>query len=57
MSAAAFALVSVWLGFIALGVVLALIAAVTFVALREPDLTRRTLPAEEMERSPSRAPA
>ena len=57
MSAAAFALVSVWLGFIALGVVLALIAAVTFVALREPDLTRRTLPAEEVERSPSRAPA
>jgi MFS family permease len=57
MSAAAFALVSLSLGFVVLGVVLAAIGALTFVALREPDLSQAPRATEERERAPSRAPA
>jgi len=57
MSAAAFSLVSLSLGFVALGVPLAAIAAVVFLALREPDVSERRRTVEESEPAPSRAPA
>lgn len=57
MSAALFATVSLSLGFIVLGLVLGATAIVTFVALREPDLTAQRSRAEEREQSPTRAPA
>lgn len=60
MSAAAFAALSLELGFLSLAAVLVGVAVVTFTALREPDLTDRAPtppPADEPDRRPSGAPA
>jgi MFS transporter, DHA1 family, multidrug resistance protein len=57
MSAALFATISLSLGFIVLGAVLAITAAITFLALREPDLSPRDEGQETVEGLPSRAHA
>jgi MFS family permease len=57
MSAALFATVSLSLGFVVLGLVLGATAIVTFVALREPDLSRHSTDVDVHRPSPSRAPA
>jgi MFS family permease len=57
MRAALLATVSLSLGFVVLGLALGATAVITFIALREPDLTPRTAEVEEPLRAPSRAHA